>query len=120
MALNDILEVRFVALAGLQVSLNVRHYRIADVVAPEPTRANCASALETLFAPKYLALMCSASTFRGVGVRRLSPAPRTTEDVSVALTAAGGRGPDLLPRSEEHTSELQSPTNLVCRLLLEK
>ena len=23
-------------------------------------------------------------------------------------------------RSEEHTSELQSPTNLVCRLLLEK
>src|SRR5256885_8447481 len=28
-----------------------------------------------------------------------------------------GRGP---PRSEEHTSELQSPCNLVCRLLLEK
>ena len=25
-----------------------------------------------------------------------------------------------LPRSEEHTSELQSRTNLVCRLLLEK
>src|SRR5256885_9170560 len=27
---------------------------------------------------------------------------------------------DLLGRSEEHTSELQSPCNLVCRLLLEK
>src|ERR1022692_3871935 len=26
----------------------------------------------------------------------------------------------MLPRSEEHTSELQSPCNLVCRLLLEK
>src|SRR2546426_1784429 len=26
----------------------------------------------------------------------------------------------LAPRSEEHTSELQSPCNLVCRLLLEK
>src|SRR5574341_2069084 len=26
----------------------------------------------------------------------------------------------LITRSEEHTSELQSPTNLVCRLLLEK
>src|SRR2546426_11707822 len=26
----------------------------------------------------------------------------------------------VLPRSEEHTSELQSPCNLVCRLLLEK
>src|SRR5438552_15007001 len=29
------------------------------------------------------------------------------------------RGPQL-PRSEEHTSELQSPDHLVCRLLLEK
>src|SRR2546426_3997485 len=27
---------------------------------------------------------------------------------------------DLVGRSEEHTSELQSPCNLVCRLLLEK
>src|SRR5438105_10093880 len=31
-------------------------------------------------------------------------------------TAAGGRG----ARSEEHTSELQSRVDLVCRLLLEK
>src|SRR3989454_6509133 len=42
-----------------------------------------------------------------------------------ALTVAGKvigwqhRGADQL-RSEEHTSELQSPCNLVCRLLLEK
>src|SRR2546426_6049616 len=28
--------------------------------------------------------------------------------------------PDAIARSEEHTSELQSPCNLVCRLLLEK
>src|SRR5688572_31285919 len=33
---------------------------------------------------------------------------------SVRLTA------DVVPRSEEHTSELQSQSNLVCRLLLEK
>src|SRR5205085_10974830 len=33
----------------------------------------------------------------------------------------GSRGdPPRLPRSEEHTSELQSQSNLVCRLLLEK
>src|SRR5256885_3740454 len=34
---------------------------------------------------------------------------------SVALIGHAGH-----PRSEEHTSELQSPCNLVCRLLLEK
>src|SRR2546430_12407876 len=31
-----------------------------------------------------------------------------------------GPGPRARPRSEEHTSELQSQSNLVCRLLLEK
>src|SRR6266850_4860395 len=30
------------------------------------------------------------------------------------------RAPSRATRSEEHTSELQSPCNLVCRLLLEK
>src|SRR5256885_8582837 len=30
------------------------------------------------------------------------------------------RGVTNTPRSEEHTSELQSPCNLVCRLLLDK
>src|SRR5256885_6176930 len=34
-------------------------------------------------------------------------------------TGGAEGGPDLV-RSEEHTSELQSPCNLVCRLLLEK
>src|SRR5438093_2421134 len=34
--------------------------------------------------------------------------------------AARGCGGPGRPRSEEHTSELQSLTNLVCRLLLEK
>src|SRR5256885_3479382 len=34
--------------------------------------------------------------------------------------AAFGHDDALLDRSEEHTSELQSPCNLVCRLLLEK
>src|SRR5437763_5706951 len=33
---------------------------------------------------------------------------------------ARAAGPLLGPRSEEHTSELQSPMYLVCRLLLEK
>src|SRR2546426_3942180 len=35
-------------------------------------------------------------------------------------SAGGQSGRWRLHRSEEHTSELQSPCNLVCRLLLEK
>src|SRR5437762_6340982 len=36
------------------------------------------------------------------------------------LYPANGDHPRILERSEEHTSELQSPMYLVCRLLLEK
>src|SRR5207248_11208651 len=43
------------------------------------------------------------------GLQRAEPAPRAA--------AGGARGAG---RSEEHTSELQSPYDLVCRLLLEK
>src|SRR5256885_11896848 len=39
----------------------------------------------------------------------------------LSLTPYGAQSDDEdAPRSEEHTSELQSPCNLVCRLLLEK
>src|SRR2546426_6783591 len=36
------------------------------------------------------------------------------------LAVANGLLQDTVSRSEEHTSELQSPCNFVCRLLLEK
>src|SRR5258708_16701104 len=40
--------------------------------------------------------------------------------IPYALTLAGLERVDTAPRSEEHTSELQSPDHLVCRLLLAK
>src|SRR5690606_1155317 len=39
---------------------------------------------------------------------------------SAAIAANSQKNRELLARSEEHTSELQSRENLVCRLLLEK
>src|SRR5215216_7083974 len=46
--------------------------------------------------------------------------PISPEQVGLALAQLGGPHGDELARSEEHTSELQSPDHLVCRLLLEK
>src|SRR2546430_11282330 len=40
--------------------------------------------------------------------------------IVTACPVTPGRGHDGTHRSEEHTSELQSQSNLVCRLLLEK
>src|SRR2546427_3896957 len=62
----------------------------------------------TLF--PYTTLFRSAGTRDGAGQRRRARNHRT-----------GGRTAAVADmRSEEHTSELQSQSNLVCRLLLEK
>src|SRR5438034_7327589 len=61
----------------------------------------------------------------GVAVTRLRVAPFLgAEDGRLLLRLAQEdyslRLPEVLQRSEEHTSELQSHSDLVCRLLLEK
>src|SRR5256885_6323453 len=43
-----------------------------------------------------------------------------SEGSTIAVSSDGGANWTFVDRSEEHTSELQSPCNLVCRLLLEK
>src|SRR2546426_3005855 len=76
----------------------------------------------TLF--PYTTLFRSAGAVRGVqgGERQ---APTTITGVDVFGRVAGEDYEQVVfnydrSRSEEHTSELQSPCNLVCRLLLEK
>src|SRR5205085_12261460 len=51
----------------------------------------------------------TAATRTALSIRRLRAASRTASASSMRTA-----------RSEEHTSELQSQSNLVCRLLLEK
>src|SRR2546427_5739984 len=52
---------------------------------------------------------------RGVGLQAAIVAALAAAPVGI-----DGHMADLAGRSEEHTSELQSQSNLVCRLLLEK
>src|SRR2546427_9555247 len=57
--------------------------------------------------------------FLGFGVASLMKLAQGSSTVAMITTAAMLAA--MLPaRSEEHTSELQSQSNLVCRLLLEK
>src|SRR3990167_10571486 len=49
-----------------------------------------------------------------------APPPSLHASGDAVLDAATPWAAVALPRSEEHTSELQSQSNLVCRLLLEK
>src|SRR2546426_6472342 len=51
---------------------------------------------------------------------KLEPEPLPAQKPDIAVKAPPKPKPKPELRSEEHTSELQSPCNLVCRLLLEK
>src|SRR5207248_10900156 len=64
-------------------------------------------------------------TFTFLATPAIVPTPNSSNSSTLALQSNGlplsGIGPKGgVRRSEEHTSELQSPYDLVCRLLLEK
>src|SRR2546427_7274377 len=65
---------------------------------------------------------CSSGTRMPVPVESTVPAGTGLERPSHSTSSVHGRFISfvLTRRSEEHTSELQSQSNLVCRLLLEK
>src|SRR5437016_9715797 len=66
--------------------------------------------------PPRSTLFPYTTLFRSSSRRRHAGPPCHVERLSPTFLPAGGSK----SRSEEHTSELQSLTNLVCRLLLEK
>src|SRR2546430_3952125 len=71
----------------------------------------------TLFRSTHLLLPVAVVVF---AIRLLGERTPETRVESLASTLFGLAYVPLLLRSEEHTSELQSQSNLVCRLLLEK
>src|SRR5690348_18043146 len=84
----------------------------------------------TLFPYTTLFRSCITGDFDGVGSAAGRDGRRRADRADVDFIGARGGGDvgggagvgggDGEVRSEEHTSELQSPVHLVCRLLLEK
>src|SRR5580704_16306912 len=98
------------------------------------TRVFTAEAPETSGIPHAMVLRLISRSPRGPGFlapvalwiipQSLTPASGRQDHTtspsasSAARLASPKRPPHPAPRSEEHTSELQSPVHLVCRLLL--
>src|SRR5947209_14655774 len=66
--------------------------------------------------PTVLTAGCRGVIHKELCAARPGCAPRTPKENPLSLRSTA----TLAPRSEEHTSELQSRQYLVCRLLLEK
>src|SRR5258708_27716926 len=73
----------------------------------------------TLF-PYTTLFRSHAAAVRAEMLRRLLGCQDGSEHVGIEVPVKLTLGDFLKRRSEEHTSELQSPDHLVCRLLLEK
>src|SRR2546430_4260589 len=67
--------------------------------------------------PPRSTLFPYTTLFRSPAATAAWPRPCTRRGIAAPAWTAGGSAST---RSEEHTSELQSQSNLVCRLLLEK
>src|SRR5574341_2176202 len=85
---------------------------------PDETRQQIAAKFKLWCNHSMPCAGCGAQMFMfATGKRSLAP----FTDQGISHFADCPRGMEFRKdRSEEHTSELQSPTNLVCRLLLEK
>src|SRR5690606_41118642 len=59
-------------------------------------------------------------TFKCIGELVTQAQRQGAVAVTIIIRVTGERSAGAIDRSEEHTSELQSRENLVCRLLLEK
>src|SRR5690242_20994036 len=99
-------------------SCSTGHFSVSDCPGGKrpSLRICCSSFLRSLLSPKIIFV---SSSGRNLLYMILSQVEAHCEDSSAGVPSA----PRLLrkmPRSEEHTSELQSHVNLVCRLLLEK
>src|SRR3989454_1985608 len=95
------------------------------------TAARLERALEALRDPAIRCVVTDVRLPDADGVRVLQALRSARRELPVIVVTANGSeelavaamklgAADYVSRSEEHTSELQSPCNLVCRLLLEK
>src|SRR2546426_537899 len=105
------------ALEKLGYSLAYRHF--FDTLAVEVPQDVLPRIIDAARA-KLINLRTLSQTRIGVALDETVTADDVADVIAAFAVGVNGAGGGGTTRSEEHTSELQSPCNLVCRLLLEK
>lgn len=97
MPANDIYECRFRMAANNQLGECILHYKVANVVAPEPGPADIALAMETTIGPDFQNLASSKATWIDCTVQRVAPLPRQVHWSSNTLFGPCAGAATLLP-----------------------
>jgi hypothetical protein len=92
---NDILEVRFVTFdptPPTQVGINVMHWLVSTLTGVGVTQGDIAADLDAAAAPLYKLLLANPTSYRGVMVQKIWPAPRQLAEVSIGNAGVGTAG----------------------------
>lgn len=104
LAMNDVYQVNFYCTFGVQTAIPRMHYRIDNIVGA-PTDDMLALTMSATFQAAIKALMTSEATYRGVGVQRLFPLPKTAQ---VFSTQGNGPGDNITTPLPKQVSGLVS------------
>jgi len=96
--LNEVWQVRIYTQEQAQLGINVLHYRVDSITGVAATDAQLAARMDLLFGPLMTPLMCSAASYRGIGVQRVNPGPPTVEVYANAEEGDGEVAGDPLPK----------------------
>src|SRR5438552_13902715 len=111
---SDVLAAPLLAAEGLTGPVAALNGRLGGLLARLAEQGEITGKLKTApFVHVEGELKAARLALPGIGARE-------AVDADALRTAAGTLAHEARARSEEHTSELQSPDHLVCRLLLEK
>ena len=95
---GDVLQLNVYCSLDDQTSVNVLHYLCEFVeTTPQPI-LSFASDLDTSISVAYKSILSSAASYRGVGVRKVVPLPKSAEFFATTGQGAGTRTGDPLPR----------------------
>jgi hypothetical protein len=96
--LNDVLEMRIWTTQVEQTAVNTVRYIVTGVGGGGLTNQQIATYMDGAIAPFYKPILCNNATYRGVGISRVVPTPRTVVSYSAASTGIGTGGATNLAR----------------------
>lgn len=93
---GDVLEIRVFSQLFTQAGINVRHLRVVSTLGTSRTLADIADHMSNVSDIVYKPLLVSTATYKGVGLRRVTPSP-TLEFFSIVDQGPGTAAGDALP-----------------------
>lgn len=109
MAIGDIFEFKIFTQAPQQVGINIRHYRVSNIVTNQVPADAMADQLATNLRPLYLSMMETLAVFAGITARKIHPLPVELESTLEGLSGPGTVLGDPLPRQVSGVLTLGTP-----------